>query len=93
MIFTLKQIQELVEKVGNEKATKIFMNYFYSIRDHLDSSDVSFIYDDDYFRMISNHPVALKIGDIVKINIYQYPSYEYLKNIVTGKKFYQSDVV
>jgi len=80
MYLTKKQIDEFIKLVGQPEASILLNKFLNSYRNHLSSQDVEELYDPDYLKKIENHPVAVKVQDQFAINIYNYPSYEYICN-------------
>jgi 2-polyprenyl-3-methyl-5-hydroxy-6-metoxy-1,4-benzoquinol methylase len=78
MYLTKQQIESIVKKSGQPKASILLHKIFNSYRTYLDSSDVRELYDRDYFDGIRAHPVYELVDNRYKIHIYNRYSYEYL---------------
>jgi 2-polyprenyl-3-methyl-5-hydroxy-6-metoxy-1,4-benzoquinol methylase len=78
MYLTKLQIEVLVKKIGQPKASILLHKIFNSYRTYLDSSDVRELYDHDYFEGIRRTPVHELVDNRYKIHIYNRYSYEYL---------------
>ncbi len=84
MIYLTKaQIESLVKKIGQPKASAMLKRYFDSYRNYLSSGDVAELYDDHYWLKIDSHPIYLIVEGKYKINIYNRYSYEYLISRLT----------
>jgi 2-polyprenyl-3-methyl-5-hydroxy-6-metoxy-1,4-benzoquinol methylase len=80
MYLTKEQINEIINRIGQPRASVLLNKFFNSYRHKLSSLDVAELYDADYLSKIENHPVAIKVKDQFIINIYNFPSYSYICN-------------
>ncbi|MHB8762933.1 MAG: class I SAM-dependent methyltransferase [Deferrisomatales bacterium] len=82
---SLEKLVWLAEVVGEADAVEILRANFSRIRGSLSSRDVAFLYDDKYRSMIQAHETAAIIGDVVQVNKYQFPVFQYLiKNSIVA---------
>jgi 2-polyprenyl-3-methyl-5-hydroxy-6-metoxy-1,4-benzoquinol methylase len=78
MYLTKQQIESLVKKIGQPKASILLHKIFNSYRNYLDSNDVRELYDHDYLEGIRKTPAFDLVYNRYKIHIYNRYSYEYL---------------
>jgi 2-polyprenyl-3-methyl-5-hydroxy-6-metoxy-1,4-benzoquinol methylase len=78
MYLTKQQIESIVKKVGQPRASILLHKIFNSYRACLDSSDFKELYDRDYFEGIRATPVYELVDNRYKIHIYNRYSYKYL---------------
>lgn len=78
MYLTKAQIESLVKKIGQPKASVLLHKIFNSYRGYLDSNDVRELYDHDYLEGIRATPIYKLVDNRYKIHIYNRYAYEYL---------------
>lgn len=78
MYLTKKQVELLVKKLGQPKASVLLNKIFNMYRIYLDSCDVRELYDSDYIESIRTTTKYLFVNKKYKIHIYNKYSYEYL---------------
>jgi len=79
MYLTREQIANIIQKVGQPDASTLLNHFFLQYCNKLTSQDVTDLYDEEYFRIISNHTTHEMVEGQYKINIYNRFSYDYVK--------------
>ena len=79
MHLTREQIASIIQKVGQPDASILLNRFFFKYSNKLTSQDVAELYDEQYFKIINNHPTYHTIEGQYKINIYNRYSFDYIK--------------
>jgi len=79
MYLTREQIANIIQKVGQPEASTLLNRFFLKYCNKLTSQDVTDLYDEEYFKIISNHTTHEMAEGRYKINIYNRYSYDYIK--------------
>lgn len=72
------QIREMLERLGQPQGSVFLNSFFNGYRQHLDSRDVSALYDDEYFRRVSSHAAEQVIAGEYVVNEYTRFALDYL---------------
>jgi SAM-dependent methyltransferase len=79
---TRKQIESILQKIGQPQASVVLRNFFYSYRKKLNSSDVKDLYDDDYLYLLDEAHRKFRANGKIELSVYNKPAYDYIsKNI------------
>ncbi|RYE35109.1 MAG: class I SAM-dependent methyltransferase, partial [Sphingobacteriales bacterium] len=85
LIFTKQQIQAYIDTLGQPRASLLLSDFFNSYRSFLHSTTVKDLYNEEYKKMIGGHPVKELVAGHFPLNIYEWYSYEYLKEKVESE--------
>lgn len=80
MYLLKEQIQNCLEHCPKDEGVKIIENFLRKIHPYLDSVDVKDLYDDEYRKILANHPVAFVVKGKYPIHIYAKSIFCYLKS-------------
>lgn len=80
MYLLKEQISNWLERCPKDEGTKIIEDFFRKIRPYLDSSDVKDLYDDEYRKILKNHPTVILINSKYPIHAYGISMFHYLRD-------------
>lgn len=80
MYLLKEQIRKCLEHCPKDEGVKIIEDFLRKIHPYLDSVDVKDLYDDEYRKMLANHPIAFVVKGRYPIHIYAESTFRYLKN-------------
>ena len=80
MYLLKEQISNWLERCPKDEGTKIIEDFFRKIRPYLDSSDVKDLYDDEYRKILENHPTVILVNSKYPIHVYGISTFRYLKD-------------
>jgi 2-polyprenyl-3-methyl-5-hydroxy-6-metoxy-1,4-benzoquinol methylase len=86
LYLTRQQIQAYVDRIGQPEASVLLHRFLVQSVRHLDSSDVTDLYDEEFFERIDRHPVHACIGGQFTVNVYNGFAFDYLLPQVAGKR-------
>ena len=87
MILNRHQLEILINKLGQPKATEVFNKIFHSYCKFLSSQDVKELYDDNFLTRLHTLELYMKINEEVRLSYINKSTYEYLlsKNLNDSK--------